>query len=163
MLRCRSRGGTIGYYTPAAPFVDGLASTCLSADPGPGPSFGGEHRPFEWGWRDVRLCFPCLRWWGRLCRRRCAAGGCARAVLMWGGVSRGYTIIITLNPNPHLPVMRVSTKSFVVWIQEISKSNHLGAQGTFKGEPGSPAEENSLLVIHANTCTHMCYLWNKFY
>jgi len=28
---------------------------------------------------------------GQLCRRRCAAGGCARAVLVWGGVSRGYT------------------------------------------------------------------------
>ena len=41
------------------------------------------------------LCFPCLRWWGRLCRRRCAAGGCARAVLVWGGVSRGYTLIIS--------------------------------------------------------------------
>jgi len=40
------------------------------------------------------LCFTCLRWWGRLCRRRCAAGGCARAVLVWGGVSRGYTIIL---------------------------------------------------------------------
>jgi len=66
----------------------------LSADPGPGPSFGGEHRPFEWGWRAVGLCSPCLRWWGRLCRRRCAAGGYARAVLVWGGVSRGYTIII---------------------------------------------------------------------
>jgi len=41
----------------------------------------------------VGLCSPCLRWRGRLCRRQCAAGGCARAVLMWGGVSRGYTII----------------------------------------------------------------------
>jgi len=28
---------------------------------------------------------------GQLRRRRCAAGGCARAVLVWGGVSRGYT------------------------------------------------------------------------
>jgi len=46
------------------------------------------------GWHAVGLCFPCLRWWGRLCRRRCAAGGCARAVLVRGGVSRGYTIII---------------------------------------------------------------------
>ena len=35
-----------------------------SAHTWPGPSFGGEHRPFEWGWRAVRLCFPCLRWWG---------------------------------------------------------------------------------------------------
>ena len=50
---------------------------------------------FEWGWRAVGLCSPSLRWWGRLCRRRCAAGGCARAILVWGGVSRGYTIIIT--------------------------------------------------------------------
>ena len=25
-----------------------------------------------------------------LCRRRCAAGGCAHAVLVWGGVSWGY-------------------------------------------------------------------------
>jgi len=62
----------------------------------PGPSFGGEHGPFQWGWRGVGLCSPCLRWWGRLCRRRCAAGGCARAVLLWGGVSRGYTIIMIL-------------------------------------------------------------------
>jgi len=67
----------------------GPASTCLSADPGPGLSFGGEHRPFEWGWRAVGMCSPCLGWWGRLCRRRCAAGGCARAVLVWGGFSRG--------------------------------------------------------------------------
>jgi len=42
----------------------------------------------------VGLCFPCLRWWGQLCRRRCAAGSCACAVLVWGGVARGYTIII---------------------------------------------------------------------
>jgi len=41
--------------------------------------------------RCVGLCPPCLWWCGRLCRRRCAAGGCARAVLVWGGVSRGYT------------------------------------------------------------------------
>ena len=34
------------------------------------------------------LCFPCLRWWGRLCRRRCAAGGWP--VLSWcGEVSLG--------------------------------------------------------------------------
>jgi len=39
----------------------------------------------------VVLCAPCLWWWGRLCRRRCAAGGCDRAVLVSGGVSRGYT------------------------------------------------------------------------
>jgi len=26
-------------------------------------------------------------WWGRLCRRLCAAGGCARAILVRGGVS----------------------------------------------------------------------------
>jgi len=44
----------------------------------------------------VGLCFPCLGWWGRLCRRRCAAGGCAHAILMWGGVSRGYTTIIIM-------------------------------------------------------------------
>jgi len=48
-------------------------------------------RPFGWDWRAVGLCSPCLRWWGRLCRRQCAVGGCARAVLVWGGVSRGYT------------------------------------------------------------------------
>jgi len=35
--------------------VDGPALTCLSADPGPWPSFGCEHRPFEWGWRAVGL------------------------------------------------------------------------------------------------------------
>jgi len=64
------------------------------------------YRPFEWGWRAVGLCFPCLRWWGRLCRRRCAAGGCARAVLMWGGVSRGYTIIITIHPSIHHACVR---------------------------------------------------------
>jgi len=43
-------------------------------------------RETEWDWRAVGLCSPCLRWWGRLCRRRCAAGGCARAVLVWGGL-----------------------------------------------------------------------------
>jgi len=68
-----------------------------SAHTWPGPSFGGEHRPFEWGWRAVGLCSPCLRWWGRLCRRQCAAGGCARAVLVWEGVSRGYTISIIIS------------------------------------------------------------------
>ena len=70
---------------------DGPASTCISAGPGPGPSFGSEHRPFEWGRHAVGLCFPCLWWWGLLCRRWCAARDCARAVLVWGGVSRGYT------------------------------------------------------------------------
>jgi len=72
----------------SAPFVDGPASTCLSADPGPGPSFGGEHRPFEWGWRAVGLCFPCLRWWGRLCRRRCAPGA-VPVLSLCGEVSLG--------------------------------------------------------------------------
>ena len=38
--------------------MDGPASTCLSADPGPGSSFESEHRPFEWGWRAVGLCYP---------------------------------------------------------------------------------------------------------
>jgi len=47
---------------------------------------------FEWGWRAVGLCSPCLWWWGRLCRRRCAAGGCARAVLV-GEVSLGGILI----------------------------------------------------------------------
>jgi len=32
-----------------------------------------------------------LWWWERLCRQRCAAAGCVRAVLVWGDVSRGYT------------------------------------------------------------------------
>jgi len=35
------------------------------------------------------LCYSCLWWSGWLCWRRCAAGGCAHAVLVWGGVSRG--------------------------------------------------------------------------
>jgi len=36
------------------------------ADPGAGPSFGSEHRPFEWGWRAVGLYPPpCLWWWRR--------------------------------------------------------------------------------------------------
>ena len=39
-MRCRSCDGTIGYYPPTAPFVDGPASTCLSADPGLGPPSG---------------------------------------------------------------------------------------------------------------------------
>ena len=56
--------------------------------------FWGEHRPFEWGWRAVGLCSPCLWWWGRLCRRRCAAGGCARAVLVSGRSLGGKHIII---------------------------------------------------------------------
>jgi len=51
------------------------------------------HRPFEWGWRAVGLRSPCLWWWGRLCRRRCAARSCAGAVLLKGGVSRGYTYL----------------------------------------------------------------------
>jgi len=78
-----------GTIRASAPFVDGPASTCVSADPGLGPPFGDEHRPFEWGWRAVRLCSPFLRWGGRLCRRWCAAVGCARAVLVWGGVYWG--------------------------------------------------------------------------
>jgi len=84
-------GALLGTIRASRHLVDGPASTCLSADPGPGPSFGGEHRPSEWGWRAVRLCSPCLWWWRRLCRRRFVAGGCARAVLVWGVVSRGYT------------------------------------------------------------------------
>jgi len=47
-----------------------------------------------------RVSTPCLRWWGRLCRRRCAAGGCARAVLVWGGVSRGIQSSSYLRPPP---------------------------------------------------------------
>jgi len=51
-------------------------------------SFGGEHRPFEWGWRAVGLRFPCLRWRGS------CAGGCVPLVavpaLCWvGKVSLG--------------------------------------------------------------------------
>jgi len=34
----------------------------------PAVPFGGEHSQFEWGWRAVGLCSPCLWWWGRLCR-----------------------------------------------------------------------------------------------
>jgi len=68
--------------------VDGPAPTCLSADPGPGPSFGGEHRPFEWGKRAVGLCSPCLDGEGG-----CAGGGVplgAVPVLSWcGEVSLG--------------------------------------------------------------------------
>jgi len=41
--------------------------------------------------RAVGLCSPCLGMWGRLRRRRCAAGGCAHAVLAWGGVYRQLT------------------------------------------------------------------------
>jgi len=63
------------------PFVDAQASTCLSADPGSGPSFGGEHRPFEWGWRAVGLCSPCLR---------CSGGGCAG-----GGVPLGAVPVLS--------------------------------------------------------------------
>jgi len=48
--------------------------------------------PFEWGWRAVRLCSSCLWWWGRLCRR-CAAGGCARAVLVVGRCLSGVNIV----------------------------------------------------------------------
>jgi len=32
----------LGTIRASAPFVDGPASTCLRADPGPGPSFGGD-------------------------------------------------------------------------------------------------------------------------
>jgi len=49
---------------------------------------GGKHQHHHHSWRAVKLCSPFLRWGGRLCPR-CAAGGCARAVLVWGGVSRG--------------------------------------------------------------------------
>ena len=95
----------MGTIRASAPFVDGPASTCLSADPGPRPS-GREHRPFEWGWRAVGLCSPCLRWWGRLCRRRCAAGSCVRAVsaLSWcEEVSLGgkQSLLKTLHPRHH--------------------------------------------------------------
>jgi len=51
---------------------------------GPGPSFGGEHRPFEWGWCAVGLCFSCLRYSGG----GCAGGGVplgAVPVLSWCG------------------------------------------------------------------------------
>ena len=29
---------------------------------GPGSSFGGERRPFEWGWRAVGLCYPIYKY-----------------------------------------------------------------------------------------------------
>jgi len=49
--------------------------------------------PFEWGWRAVGLCSPCLWWWGRLCRRRCAVG--AVLALSWcGKVSLGGKLIL---------------------------------------------------------------------
>jgi len=35
--------------------VDGPASACLSAGPGHGLSFGGDHRPFDRDWRAVGL------------------------------------------------------------------------------------------------------------
>ena len=49
------------------------------------------------------MCPPCLRWWGRLCRRRCAAGGCLCARVRCPDadaagkcLSGVYTIIITI-------------------------------------------------------------------
>jgi len=51
----------------------------------------------------VGLSSPCLWWWARLCRRRCAAGGCARAVLVWGGVSWGYTNYYSTNGQTQAP------------------------------------------------------------
>ena len=65
----------------------------LSADPGPGPSFGSEHRPLEWGWRSAGLCSPCLWWWGR----RCAVGGAVHVLSWCGEVSLGGT-----HPHPSL-------------------------------------------------------------
>jgi len=79
--------------------------------------------PFEWGWRallwPVGLCFPCPWWRGRLCRRRCAAGGCARAVLVWGNCLPGYymysaasckLILIIVTLNIHSPPSSVVVK-----------------------------------------------------
>ena len=78
----------MGIIRASAPVVDGPASTCLSADPGPGPSFGGEHRPFEWGWRAVGV-FPVTAVVGAAVPAAVCRWGLARAVLVWGGVSRG--------------------------------------------------------------------------
>ena len=91
--KARSQVG--GYHLgarPRIPYPGDLCRPSVSRTDAVRVSFGSEHRPFERGRRAVGLCSPCLWWWGRLCRRRCG-GGCARAalVLVWGGVSRGYT------------------------------------------------------------------------
>jgi len=57
---------------------------CAVQDPGPGPSFGGEHRPFEWGWRAVGL-FPVSVVVGAAVPAAVCRWGLARAFLMWGG------------------------------------------------------------------------------
>jgi len=74
----------LGTICASAHFVDGPASTCLSAGLGPGPPFGDEHRPFERGWARYGTVFPvsvvakaaapaAVCRWGR--RPRCAGVG----------------------------------------------------------------------------------------
>jgi len=90
-------GGVLWDRSSGKPWVnpscepDAPAYTCLSTDLGPGPPFGGEHRPFDWGWRAVGLCSPCLRWWGRLCRAAVRIKVRATSALSWcgGGGSLG--------------------------------------------------------------------------
>jgi len=54
-----------------------------------------EHRPFEWGWRAVELCSPCLWWWGRLCRGGVPLG--AVPALSWcGEVPLGAILFIII-------------------------------------------------------------------
>jgi len=66
------------------------SSTCLSADPGPGPSFRGEHMCRLSGVGALLDCVPRVcGGGGGGCAGGGAAGGCARAVLVWGGVSGG--------------------------------------------------------------------------
>jgi len=68
------------YDAPTTPLLYAIHHTILVmaiSCKRPSPRFGGEHKPFEWGWRTVRLCSPCLWGWGAavpaavmLCPRR---------------------------------------------------------------------------------------------
>ena len=69
-----------GTIRASAPFVDRPASTCLSTDPRPGPSFAGEHRPLT----GVGALWDCVP---RVCG---GGGGCAG-----GGVPLGAVPVLS--------------------------------------------------------------------
>jgi len=60
---------------------------------------------------------PCLRWWGRLCRRRCATGGCARGP----GVGRCLSGVY----NHHHHASATATRTRVKGALQLLSNRHM--------------------------------------
>jgi len=121
----------------------------------------------------VGLCVPCQRWWGWLCRRRCAAGGCARAVLVWGGVSRGYTIIINSVRFGWLPPCSLAESASAVAAAgssrstrraSLRRSSNLASTSPCRSPPERPASDtykgakwgsHRAVCLHTHTYIHI--------